>query len=472
MTYRYEALASELEGAIRRGVFPIGARLPSIRDTCRQHDMSMATVIEAYARLESQGLVESRPKSGYFVKRPIDLDRVIRQSRPRQQPGEVSVSTLAIEVLEATSDPGVIPLGAGVPNSETLPVVELARCHARAARMNASKLASYEHPRGDPALREVVSQILVQMGCSESTDDIVISNGGQEALMLALRATTQANDVVAVESPVYFGILQALEALGLRALELPTHPRSGIDLEALEAAARNDRIRACVLTPTYQNPLGFRMADRDKQHAVDILARYGVALIEDDIAGALGLENPRPRPAKVYDATGNVILCGSFSKTVSPAMRVGWLAPGRYLEDVVQQKFLLNICSPALEQLAMAEFLKGNRYRRATQAAAQKYARRLRVLRDAVIETFPSGTACSTPVGGFFLWVEMPDGYDAMALYTLALDNGISLSPGRLFARGDGYRNAFRLSVAAISEDKIRESVARLGSLAASSKVQ
>lgn len=471
MTYRYESLASDLEGAIRKGVFPIGARLPSIRQTCRQHGVSMATVIEAYARLEDQGLIEPRSKSGFFVKRPVDLDSVIAPSRPRQQPGEVSVSKLAMEVLSATTQPGIVPLGAGVPNPETLPLADLARCLSRAARVNQARLAAYQQPAGNPLLREAVAHMLVQTGCPEAADNIVISNGGQEALMLALRAATRVNDVVAVESPVYFGILQVLEALGLRALELPTHPRSGIDLDALEDAARKGTISACILTPTYQNPLGFRMADRDKQFAVEILARYGVTLIEDDVFGGLGLETPRPRPAKAFDSAGAAILCGSFSKTISPALRLGWLASGRFADAIVQQKFLFNISSAAVEQLAMAEFLKGNRYRRVTQTAAQKYAQRLRVLRAAVIDSFPSGTTCSTPQGGFFLWVEMPSGYDTMALYRRALDNGISLSPGRLFARSDSYRNAFRLSVAAIGEADIAAIVGRLASLIPACKV-
>lgn len=465
MTYRYEALANELEGAIRKGVFPIGSRLPSIRETCRRHEMSMATVMEAYARLEDQGLIEPRPKSGYYVKRPVELRRLIASSRPRQQPGDVSVSRLAMEILESMSRPGMAPLGAGIPNEDMLPVAELARCHSRAARLNYRQLASYEQPNGAAALRDAVAQIFVAMGCSEAPDDIVISNGGQEALMLALRATTRAQDVVAVESPVYFGVLQALEALDLQALELPTHPRDGVDLGALETAARSGDIQACILSPTYQNPLGFRMADPEKQRIVELLARYGIVLIEDDVFGELGLETPRPRPAKAFDTAGNVIFCSSFSKTVSPGMRLGWLAPGRFREEILRQKFLMNISSPVIAQLAMADFLKGNRYRRVTQAAARRYAQRLQIMRDTVIESFPDGTTCSAPVGGFFLWVEMPGDYDAMALYSLALRNDITFSPGRLFARANGYQSALRLNAAAIGREGIPEAVTRLGRL-------
>ncbi|MEE8445708.1 MAG: PLP-dependent aminotransferase family protein [Alphaproteobacteria bacterium] len=467
--YRYESLAGEFEDAIAKGVFPVGARLPSIRQTCARHGVSMATVMEAYARLEERGLIEAKAKSGHFVKPPARASHVLGTSRPKQRPGAVAVARIAMDVLEATGRPGMVPLGAGVPDGRMLPVAELARCQARAARVHAGLMARYEQPAGARSLREAISRHLVDGGCAIGADDIVISNGGQEALILALSATCSAGDVVAVETPTYFGVLKALEALGLRALELPTHPRRGVDLDALEEAARGGGIRACVLMPTFQNPLGFRMTDPDKRHAVEMLARYGVPLIEDDVMGALGLEAPRPLVAKSFDVTGNVILCGSYSKTVSPALRLGWLAPGRFGEEISRRKFLLNIATGTIPQLALADFLKGNRFRRATRAAARTYARRIQAMRDAVIEHFPQGTTCSTPVGGFFLWVEMAKQYDAMALYERALARGISISPGRLFnQRARGNRNCFRLSCAAIDDGEIAGAVTTLAKLARS----
>ncbi|MEJ2122833.1 MAG: PLP-dependent aminotransferase family protein [Alphaproteobacteria bacterium] len=239
-----------------------------------------------------------------------------------------------------------------------------------------------------------------------------------------------------------------------------------MDIDALEAAARRGEIQACILTPTHQNPLGFCMSDSDKQAAVETLARYEIPLIEDDVFGALGLEYPRPRPAKAYDTAGNVIYCGSFSKVLSPAFRLGWLAPGRYAEEVLWQKILLNISSPTILQLAMVDYLKGNRFRRVTQLAARHYAQRIQTLRDAVLEHFPAGTTCSAPVGGYYLWVEMPGDYDSATLYRHALSNGITLTPGRLFTSAGGYRSCLRMSVAAVTAKVIPEAVAKLGRLA------
>jgi len=470
MNYRYETLAENIEQAIAKGVYPVGARLPSIRQTGRNHRVSLTTAMQAYARLEERGLIHTRPKSGHFVSQPVEARSVLLKSRPRQQPGEATISKIAMDVVAASSRSGMVALGAAVPGPATLPLAELSRCYARAARMHRTRASLYEAPNGAPELRSAISRLLLDLSCNEGPEDIVISNGAQEALVLALRAIAKPGDIVAIESPTYFGVIQALEALGLRALEIPTDPRRGIDIDALEAAAMTHKLCACILMPNIQNPLGFRMADADKEYVVALLARRGVVLIEDDVFGALGIGTSRPKAAKAFDQAGNVILLGSFSKTISPALRIGWLAPGRYREEIERQKFLLNLSSATIPQLAMADFLTGNRYRRATQAAAVIYARRLRRLRDEVIKAFPDGTTCSVPVGGLFLWVALPASFDTMALFQEALAEGMSISPGRLFTRSRDYRNCLRLSCAAIDEEKIPNAIARLRALMIRSK--
>lgn len=466
MSFRYEQLAQGIEKAINSGVYPQGSRLPSIREFGNRQGVSMTTVMQAYAQLEEQGLIESRPKSGHFVRQPLDEVRVIRRSRPRQQPGEVSVSQLAMDVIKAAADPAMIPLAAAVPGPTTLPLDEFARCHARAARMIRGRAATYETPAGTPELRSAISRKITDLGCSESPDDIIITNGAQEALVLALGSVTKPGDIVAIESPTYFGVIQALEALKLRAVEIPTDPRRGIDTDALEMAAKRHSLRACVLMPSFQNPLGFCMTDGDKEYLVSLLARRDIVLVEDGVFSDLSTGYQIPRAAKSFDRAGNVIYCGSFSKTVSPALRIGWIVPGRYHEQIVRQKFLLNLSSPTVAQLAMAEFLKGNRYRKATQAAAIEYSNRLRCLRHEVLENFPDGTTCSVPQGGYYLWVELPDEVDGSALFDLAFSNGLTFSPGKLFTRTRDYDNCMRLSAAAVDEGKIPHAISKLGDIA------
>jgi DNA-binding transcriptional MocR family regulator len=334
--------------------------------------------------------------------------------------------------------------------------------HARAARVHRKRAGEYEDPMGSIALRGAIAKLIGDSGAMVDPSQIVITNGAQEALNLGLREVTSPGDVVAVESPVYFGVLQAIEALGLRVLELPTHPTHGVDIDALEKAAKSKGINACVLCPTCQNPLGFNMSAKNKEAAVSILNRYRIPLIEDDVFGALGLENPRPAVARSFDQDDNVLLCSSFSKTISPGLRLGWIAPGKHLKKVIRQKFLGNLSTGIIAQQAMVEFLDGNRYRRTTQTAAGTYAHRLRRMRESVLDSFPAGTTCTSPKGGFFLWVELPVRYDSLELFELAAQQSISISPGRLFSQGNIYRNCMRLSCGKIEEEHIEEAVSGL----------
>jgi len=461
MSYLYEQVASELGEAIEKGVFPPGARLPSIRNTQKRFGVSVATAMEAFARLEVEGLIEVRPKSGHFVKPRSEQAARPRMSNPEQHPGSVSIVDMALEMVAASQAPGAIPFAAGFPGAEVLQLDSLARIQARAVRTSRKRLAGIEPPEGMPALRHGISRLIADAGAIVEPSGVVVTNGAQEALNLALRAVTSPGDVVAVESPTYFGVLQAIESLGLKALELPTHPEHGVSIEALEKAVSGGAISACVLSPSYQNPLGFCMNDDDKRRVVELLEGHDVPLIEDDVWGCLGLANPRPVTAKSFDRSGNVILLSSFSKTVSPGLRLGWMAPGKFLQEVVRQKFLVNLSTGVVQQQAIADFLDGSRFRRLTQSSSKIYARRRKFLRDAVIRHFPPGTLCSVPRGGFFIWVELPGNVDSYELFKLAVNEGISFSPGRLYSRTSTYSHCLRLSCSvdddAVVENAIRE---------------
>lgn len=462
----YERVASNLEGAISKGVYPIDSRLPSIRKTSEREQVSIATVIEAFARLEERGLIEARPKSGYFVRGQAAADGVPGVSRPPKRPNAVAVASLALEFCVVERLSGMVSLGTALPSSETLGIEAFARVFARAVRIHQGQTGKYEATEGAAPLRRVIAHMLADNGALMREDEVVITNGCQEALSLALKATTRPGDVVAVESPTYFGVLQALEGAGLRVLELPTSPRHGVDLDALERVAERGQVRACILAPNFQNPLGFKMSDAAKERAVEILARHQVPLIEDDVYGVLGIGNRRPRTAQSFDISGNTIQCGSFSKTVSPAIRLGWMVPGRHIDEVLRHKFLANISTAKIAQLAMAEYLSGNKFRKTTQAAARTYARRCELLRRTVLRHFPEGTRVTAPAGGFVLWVEMPRGYDGMELFERAREIGITFFPGRIFTASNSYATCLRLSVGAIKEDDIPDLMERLGGLA------
>jgi hypothetical protein len=198
-----------------------------------------------------------------------------------------------------------------------------------------------------------------------------------EALNLCVRAVAKPGDTIALESPTYFGLLQILESMGVKALEIPTHPREGISLEALEFALDRSRIAAVIVMPNAQNPLGFTMSDENKKRLVKMLDKRSVPLIEDDVYGDLYYGDDRPLPAKAFDRTGNVMLCSSFTKTVAPGFRLGWVSPGRLHAQVQMAKFINSVGSPEVLQLVVADFLASGGYDRQL-----RYLRR--VFRDQV----------------------------------------------------------------------------------------
>src|SRR4051812_17470050 len=315
----YEQVAEKIEKLIRSGTLRVGEKIPSVRRASLQHGVSVTTAVQAYVALENRGIIAARPKSGFYVRSQI-RQRASEPavSRPGSTATAVGVGSLQARLFDAARMPDVVPLGAAYPGPGNLPVTQLNRLLAAAARSQGERGISYDMPPGAEALRRQIARRSIDAGCALSPDDLITTCGGTEALLLCLRAVARAGDVIAVESPTYFGILQVIEELGLRALEIPMHPRDGLDLVALERAVRTKRIAACLAVPNFNNPLGSLMPEENKRRLVELLGKHRVPLIEDDINGDLIHRGERPRAARSYDTAGNVLLCGSFSKTIAP----------------------------------------------------------------------------------------------------------------------------------------------------------
>ena len=288
-----------------------------------------------------------------------------------------------------------------------------------------------------------------------------------EALHLCLRAVTRPGDTVLVETPSYYGILQLIESLGLRALEIAANPGTGIDLALLDAALRQSRVAACLLVPTFSNPLGSLMPDEAKKELVLLLARREIPLIEDDIYGDLHFApSARPRPAKAFDRHGLVMLCASFSKTLAPGYRVGYAVPGRFREQVERLKFAQTVGTATLPQMAIADFLENGGYDRHLRRLRRSLADQVTRTSDAIIEHFPPGTRISRPQGGFVLWVEMPPGKSALDLHARALEQKISIAPGPIFSAKQRFTSSLRVSAGFPWSEKLAQSIATLGDIA------
>jgi DNA-binding transcriptional MocR family regulator len=443
-----------------------GMRVPSVRHIGRQQKVSVTTVQAAYRLLEHDRLIESRPRSGYFVCDAAPRRAVPSVTRPPTAPRLITLGERGLALVRNTNDPRLVPLGAAVPSLDLLPVKTLSRLAGRVARRWARDCTAYDALPGCRRFREQVSRRALDAGCVLDADELVATTGAMEALHLALRAVARPGDVIAVESPTFFGSLQLLESLGLRALEVATDPRGGVVLDELARALDRHRVRACLLSPNFQNPLGSCMPDGAKRQLVKLLAEREVPLIEDDVYGELPFEGPRPQAAKAYDTKGLVLWCASLSKTLAPGLRAGWVAGGRFHAEVERLKSVHTVTGPPLPLLVAAEFLESGQFDRHLRALRATIAGNVRRVTAAVADCFPPDTQVAQPAGGMVLWIEMPRGGDAMELQRLALEHGIGIAPGPIFSASGRYRQCLRINCAMAWSERIERALAQVGLLA------
>ena len=463
---RYEKLAVELEGMITSGVLRHGDRLPSVRRLSLERRLSISTVIQALRRLEDKSLVEARPQSGYFVRAALSARAEPLPRVTPTAPVPVDISQRLVGVLQAGMKPGVAPFAAALPASELLPLAALRRLYGGVARRYPKLLEAGSHVHmNEPALiRQLVRRSLAWGGPLVG-DEIVITNSCTEALGLCLKAVTKPGDTVAVESPAYYLMLQLLETLGLKALEIPTDPRTGISVEALDLASRHGGIAACLLVPNASNPLGSVMPEESKRRLASLMAARGVPVIEDDIYGDLHFGAQRPWPIKAFDTAGNVMLCSSFSKSLTPSLRIGFVAAGRYSPAIALQKTLSSGATNPVTQLVLAEYLESGSYERHLRGLRRAYENQIECMRTAVGRYFPTATRIAQPQGGFVLWVELPEEIDTSRLHERAVAENLSYVPGELFSASGMYRNCLRLNCGNPHSPDIDDAVRRLGSL-------
>ena len=464
-TLRYQELAERIAVLIRQGTYPPGARIPSVRQMSQQQNVSISTVLQAYSLLERQALIEARPQSGYYV-RAHHEERLPEPetSSPHRDPSHVSLRELVMMLMRDSANPDLVQLGAALPHLDVRLVQTINRIIAKIVRQQGVDAHQYQFPPGLEALRMQIARRMVNAGCSFSPADILITSGGTEALDFSLHAVCRPGEIVAIESPCYFATLQMLETHGLRALEIPTHPRDGISLEALEFAIEHNPVRAVIVISNFNNPLGSQITDERKKALVDLLTKHDIPLIENDVCGELYFGEKRPVVCKTFDTRGLVILLSSFSKDISPGLRLGWIAPGRYGSEVEWVKFTLSASSPTLSQMAVAEFLAGGGYDQHLRRIRREYARNVALMSDAVVRYFPAGTRLTRPSGGFVLWVQLPENVDSLELYKRALQSGITLAPGHVFSTTYQFSNFIRLNAAAFNYSTER-ALERLGEM-------
>lgn len=462
----YIKVARQIEQQIRKGALRAGDRVPSIRGLRRQQGVSVSTVLQAYFWLENQGWIEPRPQSGFYVRVPYtDLVPEPGFQCSSSVPTEVGIGDILAEVVECIGNNSLVPLGAAAASPALVPCARLNKIINKIARHDPTHSSSYPPSSGLEQLRRQIARRAIAQGCSLSPNDVIVTCGGMEALNLAMRAVARPGDVLAIESPTYFAILNIIESLGMKAIEIPTHPRMGMDLDALASAIRKHSVRACISISNGHNPLGFVLDDDYKKNLVALLTKHKVPLIEDDIYGDLAFSDVRPKTAKAFDTEGLVLLCSSFSKVLAPGFRIGWIEAGRYRDAVRRLKFISTLGSPSLSQLAIAEFIESGGYDRYLRNLRQTVARQVQLHSQAVAKYFPEGTKISRPAAGYVLWVELPKPIDSWKLYRAAVAHKISIVPGVIFSPSGQFGNHIRLSCGHPMSDSIEKAIVTLGKL-------
>ncbi len=465
--FRYKQLAGEIECKILDGTFKPGEKLLSIRKLHKQSNLSISTVYKTYLELETMGLIEARPKSGYYVN-PIALQQLKAPVFKKQSPipQKVSLSSMINSVVSAINNPDFLPLGNTGMDTELLPVKYFSRILKELSHRDLKSLITYTLSEGDLELRRQLALRTLGVLDGIAPEDIIITNGCTEAVALALLATTQPGDTIAIETPTNFSFLQLLKELGVLVMEVPTDPRNGVDIDELEKILQHNRIKACLFMPNFHNPLGAIMLDENKRKLVQMLNRYEIPVIEDDISAELYFEVPRPKSLKAFDEKELVLTCSSFSKTLAPGLRIGWIIPGKRFKEKIQRlKGGITVSTSTLNQYLVMQFLASGTYERhlrSLRTALKKQAIRTTL---AVKEYFPPDTRLAVPQGGSFLWIQLNPRVDGVAVYHKALDRHISIIPGVVCSNTRQFSNYIQLSYGAPYSQRIEKGIKTLGAL-------
>jgi DNA-binding transcriptional MocR family regulator len=471
----YQQLEQQLREDIRSGQLAVGERLPSVRRICQQLQLSKSTVLTAYARLEAEGLIHARPRSGYFVSGQRTELKQPDHSQPVPTPLEVSADQVLLDIMRKGAAFDLLPSPAHCSGEGNEP---LRRCLARAQRRQGStEQHYYDDPQGLEELREQLAQRLAQGGGPIGSEELVITHGCQHGLLLALLATTQPGDVVALESPGFYGNFQLLQSLGLRALELPCSPSTGLSPEALELALQHWPVKVLMVSPAYATPTGACMTDEHKQQLLQLARGHNMAIIEDDIYAELHFGMRRPRTLYSYEKeqlqqtgqsvaqAGNVILCSSFSKCLSRDLRLGWVAAGRYRDAILQLKLSTAIASSRTLQLGVSEYLQQGGLDRFLRQRRIQLQRQCHQWLEQLAVALPGLQSSSQPTGGLSVWLELEPGLDTLQLYYPALREDVVITPGRLFTSQPRYQSFLRLSFAHPLTPERHAALERLGKL-------
>lgn len=460
---RYIQVADSLALAIKKGSLLAGSRLPSVRSYAKSHQVSINTVVAAYRMLEDRGLIEARPQSGFYVCSPSTA--VVPTATAGKPVDEVL--DLIDTVFSAQENPQFTNISLACPQTaDFYPSAKLGRIMASLLRRQPQLISQYALPPGSLHLRQQIARRAFTLGMLTDPVDVTITHGCMEALQLALRVTTRPGDCVGLESPTYFYLMPLLASLGLKAVEIPTDPQHGLSLDVLELLLQEGRLNAVIAMPTVQNPLGYTMPLAAKKRLAQLMNDHQVPLIEDGLYAEIQFSPSLSPAVKAFDRDGWVLFCSSFTKTLAPDFRIGWIDGGRFATALHKLKAVSSMAESALLSETLALFLESGGYDHHLRSLRRRYAQQVQQAQRLISQHFPRGTTVTQPAGGFVFWVEFPTRVDTVALFHQLLQEQICLTPGTLYSPSGRYRHAFRLSCCYPFNSQYTAALTRLGLVA------
>lgn len=464
--FLYLQLADELEKKINAGDFAIGSKLPSVRMLHRKLGLSVTTVYEALIELERRNFVEAQPRSGFYVKKTLQHRlKAPKIKKHHFEPNEVKVDELIESIFEAMDDHSMIQFGGAAPAIELLPLKRLSQAICTVPNTAINAALEYGLPQGCTELRSEIAKRIFGYARNITADQIVVTNGCQEALFLCLRAVTKPGDTVVIESPTFPGMFALLEDLKLKALEIPTHPDTGVDLGTLERALEEHIVKTGIFIPNIHNPFGYIMSERNKKRLVQMFNEKNIPLIEDGVYHDLYSGSEILSTLKTYDKKDLVMLCSSFSKTIAPGLRIGWTIPGKFKKTVLRLKLNSSITSSCFNQLVILECLKTGFYDRHLRKMRNSLKIQMAQMTEAIARYFPENIKITKPKGGLLLWIELDESIDAYTVFSKALKQGVSILPGLLFSNSKRFTNCIRINCGHPWQDKLEHGIATLGKI-------
>lgn len=458
---RYQELAEKIKLQIRNETWRAGEKIPSIRMASRNYSVGAASVLQAYQLLESQGWLTAKPQSGYFVTSLLERQQQLCNHQDESKP------EFDDDLYHYLSDnrSAAIGFGSALPDPDLFPFSVLNRHLASAGRQFTPSDVLQDMPPGNEQLRRMIAQRYLSHGINVSHNDIVITSGAMEALNLSMSVVTKPDDTVILESPTFYGAIQAAQRNRLNALSIDVDPVHGIDLEELEKKIDHSRPKAMWVMPNFHNPTGICLSDETKCELVNLANQYDFYLIEDDVYAELHFDDIKPKPLKFWDSNDRVLLCGSFSKSLCPGFRIGWVVNRALSEQIQKQQLISTLSGSSPIQQGLVHYLKyegiDNHLRKLRKTLKERQIQYL----DFITRCFPSECRVHAPSGGYFVWIELPVQLDAREIYRQLLLQGVSIAYGDLFDGNYGHSNCLRLNVSLDWSADVEAGLTRLSEL-------